>query len=123
VTSPDTILVVDDEYAIVESLVDILNSEGFEVLTAANGKQALDVFTTKVPELVLMDLMMPVMDGAQLFRTMEKRGLLEKVAVVFMTAAPMALPKDLPKSVSVLVKPFDISDLLKVIRAAIGAKR
>jgi CheY-like chemotaxis protein len=57
------LLIVDDELAIVEALQDILSVEGYDVVTAFNGAEGLQRMTVAKPDLVLLDLMMPVMDG------------------------------------------------------------
>jgi len=60
----ETILIVDDEFGIAEFLTDLLVDKGYRVITAANGKQALARIAEEKPDLVLLDFMMPVMDGA-----------------------------------------------------------
>jgi len=58
-----TILVVDDEYLIADILAYALEDEGFMVVTAGNGKKALEVLERERPSLIITDFMMPVMDG------------------------------------------------------------
>ena len=58
-----TILVVDDEKSILQSLIGILSDEGFEVLTAESGAEALDKIKEATPDLVLLDIWMPGIDG------------------------------------------------------------
>lgn len=66
-----TILVVDDEFAIVDLLEMVLVDEGYHVLTAANGRQGLERLAGQPrPDLVLSDYMMPILDGAGMLRTM-----------------------------------------------------
>jgi two-component system nitrogen regulation response regulator NtrX len=64
----DTILIVDDEESIRRSLKDILGDEGYEVVTAASGREALDVLTEAQPSLALLDIAMPEMDGIETLR-------------------------------------------------------
>jgi two-component system nitrogen regulation response regulator NtrX len=64
----DTILIVDDEEPIRKSLVDILGDEGYEVATAASGREALDVLIEAQPALALLDIAMPDMDGIETLR-------------------------------------------------------
>jgi two-component system, NtrC family, nitrogen regulation response regulator NtrX len=64
----DTILIVDDEESIRKSLKDILGDEGYEVVTAASGREALDVLAEAQPSLALLDIAMPDMDGIETLR-------------------------------------------------------
>src|SRR5918912_3194653 len=68
------VLVVDDDPDILQTLGLCLTTEGYRVLTAANGREALDVLERERPSVILLDLMMPVMDGWQFVRELEKTG-------------------------------------------------
>lgn len=116
-TARRTILVVDDEYSVVESLTDILELEGYAVLSAANGARALAIIERTPPDAILLDYMMPVMDGIELMEAMEERGLAGRIPVLMMTAAPLGLPKDpkLRRWTALLPKPFELGDLLKTL--------
>ncbi len=61
-----TILVVDDDYLLVESLTDLLDMEGYRVVSAGNGKDGLARLEKEIPDLVLTDFMMPIADGLDL---------------------------------------------------------
>jgi CheY-like chemotaxis protein len=111
-----TILLVDDEPAIIETFAEVLAWEGFHVVTAANGKEGLEKLESVTPDLALIDYMMPVMDGADMIRTMWANPAYAKIPVVVISAAPMALPEDIRKRVPILGKPFDVLVLLKMIR-------
>lgn len=81
-----TILVVDDELDILELIRHTLNKEGFEVHVAANGAQAIDVARKVKPDLILMDVMMPVMDGMEACRQLKEDNDTKGIAIVFLTA-------------------------------------
>ena len=81
-----TILVVDDEYALVENLTELLQEEGYRVLSAANGKDALERAQAEKPDLVLTDFMMPIADGRDLVRGMRASADLRSTPVIMMTA-------------------------------------
>ena len=66
-----TILIVDDEYALVENLTELLQEEGYRVVSAANGKDGLERLQKEKPDLVLTDCMMPLADGRELVRSMQ----------------------------------------------------
>lgn len=80
------ILVVDDEIDILELIRHALNKEGFEVHVAANGAQAIDQARKIKPELILMDVMMPVMDGMEACRQLKEDPETSGIAIVFLTA-------------------------------------
>lgn len=69
-----SLLIVDDEAEIVEILKDLFESEGWSVYSAGNGKQALQMFSTHKPSVVLSDIQMPDMDGLQLLESIFKTG-------------------------------------------------
>ncbi len=79
-------LVVDDEPDIVELLQYNLNKEGFEVRTAENGKKALEIARAFQPNLILLDIMMPVMDGVEACRQMKEIPALKTSFFVFLTS-------------------------------------
>jgi CheY-like chemotaxis protein len=115
-----TILLVDDELAIVETVAEVLAWEGYRVVTASNGREGLAAVASAHPDLALIDFMMPVMDGVQMIHALRDDPTHAALPVVLITAAPRALPADIRKNTPVLSKPFDIQSLLKVIRAQIG---
>jgi two-component system, OmpR family, alkaline phosphatase synthesis response regulator PhoP len=80
------ILIVDDEQDILELIRHTLNKEGFEVFVAANGAQALDQARKVKPELILMDVMMPIMDGMEACRQLKEDPETAGIAIVFLTA-------------------------------------
>src|SRR6201747_1964198 len=68
------ILVVDDDPDILQTLALCLSTEGYRILVASNGREALDVLDTAEPSVILLDLMMPVMAGWQFVAALEERG-------------------------------------------------
>ncbi len=80
------ILVVDDEPDILEFLSYNLEKEGFQVETAENGKQALEKAKKSQPDIVLLDVMMPEMDGIEACRTMREMPQFEHTIIAFLTA-------------------------------------
>ncbi len=115
-----TILVVDDEHAIVETIVELLTWDGHAVLAASNGVRALEVLATRKPDIVLLDFMMPLKDGIETLRAMRNDDALASVPVIFMTAAPMSIPPDAPAYQLLLVKPFNVQVLREAIRTVLG---
>jgi CheY-like chemotaxis protein len=116
VTRP-RVLVVEDEPALQKVLSMRLGMEGFDVETASDGEEALSMIRAAAPDLVLTDLMMPVMDGAELIRRMRADPKLDAIPAILMTALPEAVPTGhAALHDAVLVKPFSIVELLATIR-------
>ncbi|MBK7857194.1 MAG: response regulator [Archangiaceae bacterium] len=112
------VLIVDDEFGIVEALSDVLGEEGYAVSTARNGREALKRFGEVKPDLILVDYMMPVMDGLQFIA--ELRQIDTQCPVVLMTAVKRdQLPPAL-KVAEVLQKPFGVDQLLEVVQKLVG---
>ena len=107
------VLVADDEPAIVEMIRDILEDYGFHVVTAANGSEALRLVEEAEPEVVLLDMNMPVLDGEGFIAAVRERGL--RIPIVVMTAGSSAkrwaaqLGAD-----AYLSKPFELANLVDV---------
>ncbi|HQQ93752.1 MAG TPA: response regulator transcription factor [Bacteroidia bacterium] len=80
------ILLVDDEPDIVEFLSYNLKKEGYEVLTANNGKDAIDIAKKELPHLIVLDVMMPDMDGIETCREIREQKNLQDVLIAFLTA-------------------------------------
>lgn len=116
------ILVVDDERTIVETLAELLAWEGHTVLTAADGLRALEVLEQHRSELVLLDFMMPALDGIETLRRIRASKTHAHLPVIMMTAAPLSLPADAPKWSYLLVKPFTARQLTKALSQALAKK-
>lgn len=80
------ILVVDDEPDILEFLEYNLNKEGYQVLTASNGEEGLVLAETEKPDLIILDIMMPKMDGVEVCRTLRSKPMFDKTLIAFLTA-------------------------------------
>jgi DNA-binding response OmpR family regulator len=115
------ILVVDDDPDIRELLFTALEDEGYEVVPAGNGQEALAVVRTFRPDVIVLDLMMPVMDGWQFAN--ELRAMDEDIPLVLLSAARdlRTHAKNLDAA-DIIEKPFDLSELLpKIARVASAA--
>ncbi|WNZ61950.1 response regulator [Myxococcus sp. MxC21-1] len=108
------LLIVDDELAIVEALQDILSVEGYDVDTAFNGAEGLHRMADAKPDLVLLDLMMPVMDGREMLRRMREDDGLRGIPVVVMSAGRIS-EEERRSSARFLAKPFELDVLLDTI--------
>ncbi len=103
-----TILVVDDEAPVVDLLTDMLEDEGHTVISAFNGRVALEMVERQAPDLVISDVMMPFVDGIQLCMRLREEHNPRDLPIILMSAA---LPPDLSScgANAFLGKPFDIS--------------
>lgn len=115
-----TILIVDDEFSIVETLGEILAWEGYGVITAPNGQAGLELARAQRPALILLDYMMPVVDGLQMLRALRADAGCDGVPVIMMTAAPMGIPADDRRWDALLLKPFEASQLVRAVQRLIG---
>ena len=110
------VLVVDDEYAIVETIVDVLEGEGYECSSASNGREAIERARETRPDLIIMDNMMPVMDGSEAYREMSRDPELASIPVVLMSAAPAStVTAPIGTEVTFLRKPFELKVFLKTV--------
>ncbi len=118
-TGPPTILLVDDEYAALEVLELLLRGEGFEVVTASDGQQALDVVGQRHVDLVITDYKMPGMDGLELCERLQADPRFSSIPI-FMTSATYVLEKSPPAGVVRFVqKPIKWVALLAQIRSTL----
>lgn len=113
-----TVLAVDDEHDIIEMLVLLLESEGYRVLTAFGGREAMDLLETERPDLVLLDIMMPEIDGHQVCRFIRNQERLKSVPVLMLTAKNDIdhIAQSLDEGADgFIVKPFDVDQFLRII--------
>ena len=118
------VLVVDDDPEILALLMDAVETAGYEVDHAVNGQDALERIAEHVPDLILTDIMMPVMDGWQFVERCRQRAECRGVPILVLSAF-LEQPGTAERLSTFRVarsraKPFDIDDLLADIHAAIG---
>jgi DNA-binding response OmpR family regulator len=121
-----SVLVVDDDPFIARLLEIELNAAGFRVRTAGNGVQALELVHESVPDLVLADVMMPVMDGFELTRRLRSDQRTASTKVILLTALGVSSGRDEGMHVGAdeyVVKPFEVPPLIARIRELLGQSR
>ncbi|HUS16090.1 MAG TPA: response regulator [Chloroflexia bacterium] len=114
------ILVVDDEPTIVELIEESLRMDGFETTRAYSGEEALEALGKDPPDLVLLDLMLPGMDGYEVCRQMQKDVRLSQIPVIMLTAKSAVADKVAGYQKGAddyITKPFDAEELLVRVRA------
>ena len=107
------ILVVDDEQQLALAVKIRLQSRGYQVITANDGRQALELAEQEQPDLVILDVLMPVMDGYSCLRELNTRFGRGKIPVIVLTARDrMKDLFELEEIEDYVIKPFDHDDLL-----------
>jgi DNA-binding response OmpR family regulator len=113
------ILVVDDDPYILMSLEFLMKKNGYGVMVARNGTEALDIVGKQMPDVVLLDIMMPDVDGYEICKHIKKTARLKHTKVVFMSAkskeADIQKGYDLGASLYI-TKPFSTRELVKQIK-------
>ena len=108
------ILVADDDPDIREFVADALAWDDHVVLVAENGLEALRLLDEQIPDVILLDLRMPVMDGPTFARhCWERFG--DQIPIIIMSAHIKALRSDLPHAAGFLAKPFDLEHLIALV--------
>ena len=117
------ILVVEDDLALLEGVRELLELTDYSVLTAANGREALDVLETQCPDLIVSDIMMPEMDGYQFHEKVSEQPELSAIPFIFLSArgekTDIRRGKELGAD-DYITKPFDDEDLLVAVRAKLN---
>ena len=114
------VLVVDDDPDILQTLGLCLSSEGYRVLMAANGKEALDILDHEHPSVILLDLMMPVMDGWQFVAELDHRGRRDVPLLILSADRSVQGHAQQLRASGHLAKPFDLDDLLGKVQQLTG---
>lgn len=119
-TAEARLLVVDDETSIVELLTASLKYAGFDVISASRGKDALRLVKEEAPDLVLLDVMMPAMDGFEVLRRMRAEGI--TTPVLFLTAKDAVEDRIAGLTMGgddYITKPFSLGEVLARIRVVL----
>ncbi|MBN2453795.1 MAG: response regulator [Candidatus Omnitrophica bacterium] len=117
------ILVVDDEPDVLRVMSFRLKNAGYEILTAANGRIAFDIISKERPDLVLLDLRMPVMDGCETCARIKNDEGLKEIIVILITASSGSKVAERAKELKAddyIIKPFDPDELISKVRKYIG---
>jgi two-component system alkaline phosphatase synthesis response regulator PhoP len=115
---PKKILVVEDEPGIRLSLSDELESAGYQVFTAGDGEKALDVAGRQKPDLIILDLMLPVLDGNEVCKKLRMRG--DRTPIIMLTVKDKEIDKVLGLELGAddyMTKPFSLRELVARVKA------
>ena len=119
---PEKILVVDDEKDLLELVEYNLGKEGYKVLTAENGIDALKAAKKEIPSLVVLDIMLPGMQGLEVLRELKKRPESQSIPVILLTAKGEELDKVLGLELGAddyVTKPFSPRELVARVKAVL----
>ena len=117
------VLVVDDEVHIVQVVAIKLKNNGFDVLTAENGADALDLAGRERPDVIITDFQMPVMTGLELVRSLRGKPDTDRIPVIMLTARGFAVDDDQKEDLRIsacLSKPFSPREVLQCIDEVIN---
>jgi two-component system response regulator VicR len=120
------IMVVDDEPDVVDLVKLVLESDGFSVATAYSGKEALEKIDREMPDLVLLDIMMPQMDGWEVYSRIRANPRTKDIPVAMLTAKSQSIDKMIGLHVvkvdDYITKPFGRSELLERVKRILKEK-
>jgi len=116
-----TVLVVDDEFGIVDVLETILTDEGYRVLTACNGKQGLVRLSEEKPDVILSDFMMPILGGGEMLRAMAAQPTYRRIPVIMMSSLGEDVIAERCKGYAAFLhKPFRVATVLSTVARVLG---
>lgn len=120
------IMIVDDEPDVVDLVKLVLKSEGYDVVTAYSGKEALDKIGGEMPDLVLLDIMMPQMDGWEVYNHIKSSSKTKDIPVAMLTAKSQSIDKMIGLHVvqvdDYITKPFGRAELLARVKKILSDK-
>jgi DNA-binding response OmpR family regulator len=120
------ILCIEDEQEMIDLIRLILTRRGFEVIGANGGKQGLEIIQAEKPDLVLLDLMMPDMDGWEVYQQMKADDTMRNIPVIVVTAKAQSIDKVLGLHIAkvddYIAKPFSPQELMTSVDAVLARK-
>jgi DNA-binding response OmpR family regulator len=120
-TQPPLVLIVDDDQMLRDMLHDFLDDVGYQTMTASDGAAGLDMLGQAAPDLVLLDVSMPVMDGLTFLRRRREERCRLTVPIVVMSAQHHGAEARQLGAQQFVSKPFDLDELLGVIDRCLHA--
>jgi DNA-binding response OmpR family regulator len=125
-TTKKRVLCIEDEAEMIDLICLILGRHGFDVTGAAGGREGLEAIRKEKPDIVLLDLMMPDMDGWEVYQQMKADDATRDIPVIVVTAKAQSIDKVLGLHIAkvddYIAKPFSPSELLNSIDTVLGKK-
>jgi len=119
------VLIIDDKLAVVELVKATLEGEEYQIIDASDGREALEKIGKEKPDLVLLDIIMPKMDGFEVLSELKKDSRTKEIPIIVLTAKGQKLDKDKGRRLGAedyIIKPFSPSHLLRKIEEVLGQK-
>ena len=119
------ILIVDDEKDIVETLSFMLQAKGYEIISAYDGEEGLKLAKEEKPDLIILDVMMPKINGYKICRLLKYDAKYKNIPIIMVTARSQDNDKLIGEETGAneyITKPFEFSDVLNVINTQISIK-
>lgn len=120
------VLVVDDEPNIVQTLKDRLEMNDYQVFTAHNGNDGLKIAQEQSPDVILLDVIMPLMDGHEMLEKLRQQEWGKTTSVIMLTARSQAQDIARARACGIedyIIKPFDLSELLEKIEGIVEHRK
>lgn len=117
------ILVVDDEAELLKAISILLKTSGYEVITAQDGQEGLEKAKSLSPDLIVLDILMPKMDGYEACRLLKFDEKYKSIPIIMLTAKVQDIDKAMGKKVGAddyITKPFETQDLVDKIKKHLG---
>ncbi len=117
------VLIAEDEPHLVESLTFILKREGYEVTTAPDGEAALQQLLAATPDLVILDVMLPKLNGLEVLKKIRDHPLLKTLPVIVLTAKGQRQDRETALSIGAnlfMTKPFANNDVVEAVNALVA---
>ncbi len=117
------ILVIDDETELLKALTIRLGASGYEVITAQDGQEGLEKARSSNPDLIVLDILMPKMDGYEVCRLLKFDAKYKSIPIIMLTAKVQDIDKAMGKKVGAddyIAKPFETQDLIDKIKSYLG---
>ncbi len=115
------VLVAEDDPSVRLTIEFVLQDEGFEVLLAEDGEQALKIALNELPDLILLDQIMPKLDGKQVLSALREDDRTSHIPVFVLTGMPRGAPEEWPGA-QFVGKPFEPDELVRLLRQRLGRK-
>jgi CheY-like chemotaxis protein len=125
-SAPGGILVIDDDALVLDTIVQVLQDVGYHVSGASNGLEGISIFRSGHPDLVITDIIMPVMEGIEVIRAMRREQ--PTVKIIAISGGGRSGPLnylDIARSLGandVIAKPFDADDLVQRVQICLAAR-
>ena len=115
-----TILIVEDEFAIADMLAATLEDEGYKIILAGNGREGLARLADSRPDLIISDIMMPIMDGRKMLQIMQTEHNVDGIPIILMSAADEATGLVDNRTIFYVNKPIDLIQLIDLVASILA---